>query len=258
MLRALRTAALGMSAQQAAVDNTANNLANVNTTGFKRQTLVFQDLLYQTMRTGGQGDGTAGQLQVGNGSAVAASSRAFAQGSFTQTGNPLDVAISGDGFFQVRRPDGSVAYSRDGTLTMDADGQVVTQSGLPLEPPLELPPEAVDIQVTPDGVVRARVQGEAEAVEVGQLELARFSNPAGLRATGDNLYEQTDASGEPTIAPPGQDGVGTVRQGFLEASNVDVVQEMVSLITSQRAYEMNSKMVTTSEEMLQIANSMKR
>ncbi len=258
MLRALRTAALGMSAQQAAVDNTANNLANVNTTGFKRQTLVFQDLLYQTMRTGGQGDGTASQLQMGNGAAAVATTRAFTQGSFTETGNALDLAISGDGFLQIQQPDGSVAYTRDGTLTMDAEGRVVTQTGLPLDPPLEIPPETVEIQITPDGVVRAQLQGDSSPVEIGQIELVRFSNAAGLRAIGDNLYQTTDASGEPTIGSPGEDGLGTVRQGFLEASNVDVVQEMVALISSQRAYVMNSKMVSTSEEMLQIANPLKR
>lgn len=258
MLRALRTAALGMSAQQAAVDNTANNLANVNTTGYKRQTLVFQDLLYQTIQTGGRGDGPAATLQVGHGAAAVATTRSFTQGGLTETGNALDLAITGDGFYQVGRPDGTVAYSRDGTLTMDASGRVVTQSGLAIEPPIEIPPEATEIQVSPEGVVTIRVQGEADPVEVGTLELARFSNPAGLRAIGDNLYEQTVSSGEPTLAPPGEDGNGLVRQGYLEASNVDVVQEMVSLISSQRAYELNSKMVTTAEEMLQIANNLKR
>ena len=258
MLRALRTAALGMSAQQASVDNTANNLANANTTGFKRANVVFQDLLYQTVQRGGQGDSRPSAMQLGTGSAIVATERTFIQGSLIQTGNALDLAVNGDGFLQVQRPDGSVVYSRDGALTLDAEGRIVTQGGLPLEPDLEVPPEAQDVQISADGIVRVRLQGEPEPLEIGQIELVRFTNPAGLRAIGGNLFEQTQASGEPAIAPPGEDGLGLLQQGFLEASNVDVVQEMVDLITAQRAYEMNSKMVTTSEEMLQIANNMKR
>ncbi len=258
MLRALRTAALGMSAQQASVDNTANNLANANTVGFKRANVVFQDLLYQTVQRGGEGEARPAALQLGAGSAVVATERTFTQGGLTQTGNALDLAVNGDGFLQVRRPDGTVAYTRDGALTLDAEGRVVTQGGLALEPDLEVPPEAQDVQVGADGIVRVRMAGEPEPLEIGQIELVRFANPAGLRGLGGNLYEQTEASGEPAIAPPGEDGLGLLQQGFLEASNVDVVQEMVDLITAQRAYEMNSKMVTTSEEMLQIANSMKR
>ena len=258
MLRALRTAALGMSAQQTSVDNTANNLANANTTGFKRATVVFQDLLYQSVQRGGEGAQRPAEMQLGNGAAVVATQRSFLQGGLTQTGNALDLAVNGEGFLQARRPDGTVVYTRDGAFTLDADGRIVTQSGLSLEPDLEVPPEAQDVQVSSDGVVRVRLQNEPEPLEIGRIELAQFSNPAGLRSIGANLYEQTEASGEPQIGPPAEGGAGLLQQGFLEASNVDVVQEMVDLITAQRAYEMNSKMITTSEEMLQIANSMKR
>lgn len=262
MLRALQTAALGMSAQQAGVDNIANNLANANTTGYKRSTIVFHDLLYQTVQAPGQGEGAGaapgGTLQMGHGAAAVASVRNFTQGGFVETGNPLDLALSGDGFLQVLRPDGSIAYTRDGTFTLNADGTIVNQTGLPLEPDLNVPPDATEIHVSQDGLVSIRMQGDTDMVEVGQLELARFSNPGGLTPLGGNLFEQTEASGEPTIGTPGQDGLGVIRQGFLEGANVDVVQEMVNLITAQRAYEINSKMVTTSEEMLQVANNLKR
>lgn len=262
MLRALRTAALGMSAQQKGVDNIANNLANANTTGYKRSTVVFQDLLYQTVQAAGENeaDGVAAPatLQMGNGAAPIATSRNFTQGGLVETGNALDLAINGDGFLQVLRPDGSVAYTRDGTLTVSADGILVTQTGLTIEPDINIPPEAVEIHVSQDGLVAVRLQGEPDRVDVGQLELARFSNPGGLMAIGGNLYEQTEASGEPMIGTPGQDGIGMIRQGYVEGSNVDVVQEMVNLISAQRAYEINSKMITTSEEMLQVANNVKR
>lgn len=260
MLRALRTAALGMSAQQTGVDNIANNLANANTTGFKRQTVAFHDLLYQHVRAPGEEAGGArpAALQLGHGATAVATMRNFVQGSLSETGNPLDLALNGEGFFQVRRPDGSIAYTRDGTFTLNAEGTVVTQAGLPLEPDLAVPPETLEVMISHDGIVSVRLQGEPEPVEIGQIELALFTNPAGLRALGGNLYEQTDASGEPTVGTPGQDGLGQLLQGFLEASNVDVVQEMVNLITAQRAYELNSKMVQASEEMLQIATNVKR
>ncbi len=262
MLRALRTAALGMTTQQMGVDNIANNLANANTTGYKRSTIVFQDLLYQTIQTGSigtqKGSAAAASLQVGHGAAAVATVRNFTQGGLIETGNSLDIAINGEGFFQIRRPDGTIAYTRDGTLTLSAEGRLVTQSGLPVEPDITFPPEAVHIQIDQDGLVKIFLQGETEPQEVGQIELARFINPAGLRPLGGNLYEQTEASGEPLISTPGMDGLGTLRQGFLEVSNVDVVQEMVNLITAQRAYEVNSKVVTSSDEMLQMANNIKR
>ncbi len=262
MPRSLHTAALGMSAQQTSVDNIANNLANANTTGYKRSRVVFQDLLYQTVQAGGEGESDAGaapaSLQMGHGATAVATVRNFTQGSFTETGNALDLAINGDGFFQVQKPDGSVAYTRDGTFTLSAEGDLVTQTGLPVEPSISVPPDAVEVHVNQEGIVSARLQGEAEPIELGQIELARFPNAAGLRPNGGNLFEQTETSGEPFIASPGRDGVGTIRQGFLEEGNVDVVQEMASLIQAQRAYEINSKMVTTSEDMMQIANNVKR
>jgi len=262
MLRALHTAALGMSAQQTGVDNIANNLANANTTGYKRSAIVFHDLLYQHIQAPGQGEGAGtappSSLQLGHGATAIATVRNFTQGSLQETGNTLDLSINGDGFFQVRRPDGTIAFTRDGTFTLSAEGMIVTQTGLPLEPDLNIPPDATEIHISQDGIVSVRLQGDAEPVEIGQIELSRFSNPAGLKSIGSNLYEQTESSGEPTIGTPGQDGLGLIRQGYLEASNVDVVHEMVNLITAQRAYEINSKMVTTSEDMLQVANNLKR
>ena len=260
MLRALRTAALGMSAQQTSVDNTANNLANANTTGFKKARVAFQDLLYQRIRAAGGEDGTAppATLQMGHGAIAVATVNTFTQGSLSETGNALDMAVNGSGFFALQMPDGSRSYTRDGAFTLTAEGLMVTQSGFALDPGIEVPPDALDVQIQADGTVRARLPGEPEPVELGQIELARFQNPAGLRALGGNLFVQTDRSGEPVVAPPGEDGLGTVQQGFLEASNVDVVQEMVDLIASQRAYELNSKMVQAGEEMLQIANGVKR
>ncbi|WP_420456814.1 flagellar basal-body rod protein FlgG [Rubrivirga sp.] len=260
MLRALRTAALGMSAQQLSVDNTANNLANANTTGFKRSRVAFQDLLYQRVRAAGGEDGAAppADLQLGHGAIAVATVGTFTQGGLSETGNALDLAVNGAGFFAVQMPDGSRTYTRDGAFTLTAEGLLVTQSGFTVEPGIEVPPDALDVQVQADGTVRALLPGETEPVELGQIELARFQNPAGLRALGGNLFAQTEGSGDPIVAPPGEDGVGTVHQGFLEASNVDVVQEMVDLIASQRAYELNSKMVQAGEEMLQIANGVKR
>ncbi len=251
-----------MSAQQTGVDNIAHNLANANTTAYKRSNVVFQDLLYQTIQAQGQAENQTGArpatLQIGHGAAPVATMRNFTQGGLEQTGNRLDVAINGDGFLQVRMPDGNVAYARDGALSISAEGTLITQTGLSIEPDLAIPPEATDVHISQDGLVAVRIENEAELIEIGQLELARFTNPAGLHAIGGNLFQQTEASGDPTIGTPGQDGLGFVRQGYLEVSNVDVVQEMVNLITAQRAYEINSKMVTTSEDMLQIANNLKR
>lgn len=262
MLRALRTAALGMSAQQAGVDNIANNLANSNTTGFKQSKIVFQDLLYQNIQASGEAEagGTAqpSTLQMGHGATPIATVRNFSQGGLIETGNEYDMAISGSGFFQIRKPDGTVAYTRDGTFTLSADGVIVTQTGLSLEPDISIPPEMTAFNISQDGMIKVRIQGEPNEIELGQIELAHFPNPGGLQPLGGNLYEQTDSSGEPTIGTPGQDGLGMVHHRFLESSNVDVIKEMVGLITAQRAYEVNSKMVTTSEEMLQIANNLKR
>lgn len=259
--RSLQTAALGMNTQQTRVDNIANNLANANTTGFKRSRAVFQDLLYQNVQADGAGEETGAEpseLQMGHGSTTVATMRNFSQGGFSKTGNSLNMAINGDGFFQVRRPDGSLAYTRDGTFTLSSEGNIVTQTGQQVEPNINVPPDAVEIDVNKQGVVSARLQGESEMIELGQLELARFSNKNGLRAIGGNLYEQTEASGEPFLGAPGRNGMGTVRQGYLEKGNVEVVKEMTSLIQAQRTYELNSKMVKTSDNMMQTANNVKR
>lgn len=262
MLRALRTGALGMHAQQQGVDNIANNLANANTTGFKRSTIVFNDLLYQTVSAPGEGESSGAAapalMQMGHGATAVATVRNFLQGSLSNTQNPLDLAINGQGFLQVSRPDGTVAYTRDGTLTQSADGTIVTQAGLPIEPEITIPPDATQINISQDGVVSALIAGETSAVELGQIELARFNNIAGLRSIGGNLYEESAASGEPIISTPGEEGLGLISQGFIEASNVEVVQEMVNLITAQRAYEVNSKVVTTADQMLAQANQIKR
>lgn len=264
MFRALRTAALGMTSQQLSVDNIANNLANVNTVGFKRSTIAFQDLFYQTLNASKRGTNVnnigneSPDLQIGHGARPVATIRNFSQGTVQETGNPLDMAINGVGFFQVIRPDNTIAYTRDGNFSMNSDGQLVNSSGLPLADQIQLPPDVVSLAISQDGVVSAILQGEGSAIDLGQVELAKFINPAGLRAMGDNLYEVTDASGEPFIGTPGLEGFGSVQQGFLEQANVDIVTEMVNLITAQRAYETNSKMVQTAEEMMSITNSIKR
>jgi flagellar basal-body rod protein FlgG len=251
-----------MSAQQQGVDNIANNLANANTTSFKRSTLVFQDLLYQTVQAPGEGESAGAAppatLQMGHGARAVATVRNFTQGGLIDTQNPLDLAINGEGFLQASHPDGTVVYTRDGTLTLSAEGTIVTQSGLPIEPDITVPPEVRRIEISADGIVRAQIPGEATPIELGQIELARFNNSSGLMAIGGNLFEQTIASGEPLIGTPGQDGLGTIQQGYLENSNVEVVQEMVNLITSQRAYELNAKVVNTADQMLQQANQLKR
>lgn len=259
--RSLQTAALGMKAQQTKVNNIANNLANANTTGFKRSRAVFQDLLYQNVQADGAGEDSGAEpaeLQIGHGVTTVATVRNFSQGSFAETGNALNLAINGDGFFQVRQPDGSLAFTRDGTFTLSSDGNIVTQTGQQVVPSINVPPDAVEVDINKEGVVSARIQGESQMIELGQLELARFSNANGLRAVGGNMYEQTEASGEPFLGAPGRNGMGTVRQGFLEKGNVEVVKEMTTLIQAQRTYELNSKMVKTSDNMMQTANNVKR
>ncbi|TVQ66296.1 MAG: flagellar basal-body rod protein FlgG [Balneolaceae bacterium] len=266
MFRALSTAALGMSAQQKSVDNIANNLANVNTTGFKRSTIAFQDLFYENLSASTHGSSMNGarsgnegsQLQIGHGSRAVATIRNFMQGSIAETGNALDLAISGAGFFQVDLPDGTIAYTRDGNFSRDANGMLVNNSGLPLSDFIEVPVDALSVEISQDGLVRARMSGDNREVELGRLELAKFVNPGGLEARGDNLFAETEASGMPFFGVPGEDGFGVIRQGYLEQSNVDIVTEMVRLIEAQRAYETNSKMVQTAEDMMSVTNSIKR
>jgi flagellar basal-body rod protein FlgG len=263
MIRALFTAATGMVGQQLNIDTIANNLANVNTTGFKKSRVHFQDLLYETLQAAGT-QTTAGStipvgIQVGHGVRPSAIAKIFTPGNMIQTGRDLDLSIEGDGYFQVELPDGTVAYGRDGSFSIDQDGSIVTSDGYPLTPAISVPSDYIQLTVGSDGVVSALVQGEATPQNVGTIELARFVNPAGLDARlGRNLLLETDASGTPTTGQPGLDGIGTLEQGFLENSNVQVVEEILQLIIAQRAYEANSKVIQTSDEMLQLANNVRR
>ena len=262
MLRSLTTSALGMAAQQLNVDNISNNLANVNTTGFKKSSIEFQDLLYETIETGGVDANNENlppaQLQLGHGSRAIATFKTFSQGAITETGNPLDLAINGDGFFQVSMPDGSYGFARDGAFHINPDGFLVNSAGLRMGDGIAIPDGTASINVAQDGVVSVLMAGETQPEEVGQIELVRFMNSSGLESIGGNMYKETVASGAPTVSTPGEEGYGSVIQGYLETSNVDVVQEMINLIIAQRAYEINSKAVKTSEDLLSIANNLKR
>ncbi len=262
MIKAMRTAATGMIAQQMNVDNIANNLANVNTTGFKKSNVEFQDVLYQNIRQAGSASSISTEvptgLSIGYGTKPVATHRQFTEGDLTGTGNPLDMAITGDGFFQVEYPDGSTVYTRDGTFKMSADGTVVTSEGYSLLPQLTIPEDASSISIGSDGTVEVLQTGSDTPTQIGQIELARFINPAGLSAIGHNLFVQTGASGDPITDIPTQSGLGSIDQGYLEMSNVDVVDEMVNMIVAQRAYEMNSKAIQTADDMAQLANSLKR
>lgn len=262
MNRALRTAATGMFAQQLNVDTIANNLANVNTSGFKKTRPEFQDLMYQTLKASGVSQNPnvrqATEIQVGNGAVPVATQRSFAQGGITPTGNPLDIAIEGEGFLQIRRPDGTTAYTRDGSLKVSGDGSLVTSKGFVVEPGLSLSEHTTSVTIGREGIVEVTAVGDSSPTQAGQIELAKFVNPAGLRAIGGNLFIETPASGKPIVGSAGSEGFGELMQGTLESSNVDVVEEMVSMIVAQRAYEINSKTVKTVEDMLSIANNIKR
>ncbi len=262
MIKAMRTAASGMVAQQLNVDNISNNLANVNTTGFKRSKVEFQDVLYQNYRKAGTVSAVGSQvptnLAVGYGTRAVATVRDYSPGDLNMTGNPLDLAISGNGFFQVRMPDGSTGYTRDGAFKLSADGQIVTSDGFFLQPDITIPQDATSISVGLDGDVSVLVPGNQDPQSLGQIELARFVNPAGLSAVGHNLFTTTAASGTAITGTPTLDGFGRIDQGTLEVSNVEVVDEMVNMIIAQRAYEINSKAIQTSEDMTQIANNLKR
>jgi flagellar basal-body rod protein FlgG len=263
MIRALFTAATGMIGQQLHIDTIANNLANVNTTGFKKSRVNFQDLVYETIRPAGA-ETTAGVtlpegIQVGHGVRPSAIAKLFTPGAAIQTGQPLDLYIEGDGFFQVELPDGTTAYTRDGSFKINQEGTVLTADGYELTPGITIPTDAELVTVTPDGNVLARVPGDNSPQALGTIELVRFPNSAGLDARlGHNLLLETEASGTPTSGTPGLDGLGTLAQGFLENSNVQVVEEILALIIAQRAYEANSKVITTSDEMLQVANQIRR
>lgn len=262
MIRALWTAATGMHAQQLNIDVIANNMSNVNTTGFKRSRADFQDLLYQTLRLAGTASSTGTEvptgIQVGHGVRTVAVQKIFLQGDYQQTQNQLDMAIEGDGFFQVLQPDGDIGYTRAGAFKLDSDGRIVTSDGYALEPEISIPEDTINLTIGPDGTISVLQAGETEASEVGNIELAMFPNAGGLKSIGRNLYITTDASGDPITGTPGEEGFGTIAQGFLEMSNVNVVEEMVNMITSQRAYEINSKVIQASDEMLQTANNVKR
>jgi flagellar basal-body rod protein FlgG len=256
MFRSLNVAATGMAAQEAQLDSIANNLSNANTTGYKHQDTQFEDLLYQNVRAAGQNaDGTVAPTltQIGTGVRVVATTRQFSEGTVSQTGNPLDVAIEGQGFFGVMRPDGQIGYTRAGSFQLDAQGRVTTSAGLPLEPPISIPSDATAITIAADGTVSVTQPGGHAPTSLGQIHLTTFPNPNGLSADGHNLYLPTAASGEPISGPPAAEGRGTLMQSALEGSNVDVVTEMVGMIRAQRAYEMNSKVISAADEMLRNA-----
>lgn len=259
MLRALYSAASGMEALQLNIDNIANNLANVNTTGFKQRRTQFQDLLYQNLVAPGSNASTSTEvptgLQVGLGTRAVSNEIIFLQGDFVQTGNDLDLVIEGRGFFQVRLPDGNIAYTRGGAFHLDRDGRLVTSNGDPLEPQVSIPREATKVSVGSDGTVSVKLPGQMDAQQVGRLELATFVNPAGLDSVGKNLFMPSTASGDAITGSPGEEGVGTLLQGYLEQSNVDVVKEMINLIVSQRAYESSSRVVRAADQMYQEVNN---
>ena len=255
-MRALSIAASGMQAQQLNVDVISHNIANMNTTAYKRQRAEFQDLLYQNMERPGSTSSSSGAtlplgIQIGVGVRADAVGRVTEQGGLTQTGNPYDMAINGRGFLQISLPSGQTAYTRAGNLAVNAEGQIVTADGYPVEPAISIPQEAVAMQITRDGIVEVTMTGQTVPQQVGQLELATFINPAGLEAIGDNLYLETPASGAANVATPGSPGVGTLMQGYLELSNVNAVEEISQLIVAQRAYEMNARVITAADEMLQ-------
>jgi flagellar basal-body rod protein FlgG len=262
MIRSLWTSATGMQAQELNIDVIANNLANVNTSGFKKSRAEFQDLLYESMRPAGaasSADTTVPTgIQLGHGTRPSAVQKMFAQGDFQNTENELDWAIEGDGFYQIELPNGDTSYSRSGEFKLDADGRIVNPDGFPLVPELTIPADTISISVGMDGTVSVVQAGDGTPTEIGSIQLARFVNAGGLRSLGKNLYSPTSASGDEITGTPGENGFGTIAQGFLEMSNVSVVDEMVSMITAQRAYETNSKVITTADEMLQLANNLKR
>ncbi|MGE3304132.1 MAG: flagellar basal-body rod protein FlgG [Hyphomonadaceae bacterium] len=261
-MRALSIAATGMMAQQLNVEVISNNIANMNTTGFKRQRAQFEDMLYQTMErpgasTSAQGNVAPLGIQVGVGVRPGTVGRVTEQGNLTQTGNDYDLAISGAGYFQVLLPSGETAYTRAGNLAINADGQLVTGEGYTIDPAITIPVGATKVTISRDGTVEAAVAGSATPTQVGQIELASFVNPAGLDAQGDNLFKETVASGAPTSSTPGSDNLGALMQGFLETSNVNAVEEISALIVAQRAYEMNAKVITASDEMLQTTSQLR-
>jgi len=262
MLRSLNTSATGMVAQQFNLDVISNNLANVNTTGFKHQRAEFHDLVYQTVQTPGTSVGqnfkTPTGVQFGLGSMVSATANDLSQGASLSTGNPLDLMIVGEGYFKVLKPDGSFGYTRDGSFKKDQTGLLVNSNGYPLVPQITVPEGATQVTIGQDGTVEAMIPGSSTPTKLEQVTLAMFANPAGLQRIGENLWIESAASGAPNLVAPGTDGAGTISSGYLEGSNVSVVEEMVRMITAQRAYEINSKAIQTSDDMLSILNTLKR
>jgi flagellar basal-body rod protein FlgG len=256
MIRSLWIAKTGLDAQQTQLDVISNNLANVSTNGFKRSRAVFEDLLYQTLRQPGASSSqqtlVPSGLQIGTGVRPVSTVRLFTQGNLQQTGNTLDAAVNGQGFFQVLMPDGTTAYTRDGSFHTDAQGQLVTSNGFPVQPQITIPTNVLSVTIGQDGIVSVTKAGATTTPQqIGTLQLANFVNPAGLQSIGQNLYTETAASGTPTVGTPGVNGLGTLSQGYVETSNVNVVEELVSMIQTQRAYEINSKAIQTSDQMLQ-------
>ena len=263
MIRALYSAASGMTAQETNVDNIANNLANANTAGFKSRRAQFQDLMYQTMLQPGTASGQTTVvptgLQLGLGTRAASNEIVFTQGSFSETDNPLDLVIQGNGFFQIQLPNGTTAYTRGGSFQLDKTGNIVTSQGYSLIPQITIPPNAQQITVASDGTVTYTLPNQTAAQQAGQIQLANFQNPAGLNGLGNNLYAPTDASGDPTVGVPGgSEGVGSLLQGYIEQSNVSIVNEFINLIQAQRGYEANSKVVQAADQMYQQVNNLSR
>ena len=254
MIRSLWIARTGLDAQQTQLDVISNNLANVSTTGFKRSRAVFEDLLYQTLRQPGaqstQQTQISSGLQIGTGVRPVATERIHTQGNLQQTGNGLDVAIQGEGFFQIQLPDGTTAYTRDGSFQLDNQGQIVTASGYPLSPAIILPADTLSMTIGKDGTVSVQQSGQVAPTQVGTIQLATFVNPGGLQSAGENLFLETASSGTPTANTPGSNGAGVLNQNYVETSNVNVAEELVQMITTQRAYELNSRAIQTSDQML--------
>jgi flagellar basal-body rod protein FlgG len=262
MIKGLFTSATGLATQTAFLDVTANNLANINTTAFKRSQPAFEDLIYITARVPGsdisQGFQVPTGLQFGSGSVLSGTNKIFIEGVLINTGAPFNVAIDGEGFFQVTLPNGDLRYTRDGTLALNSTGNIVTQDGFTINPPITIPQDATSVAIGTDGTVTVTEPGSPTPVQVGQLQLVRFVNPPGLSSEGRNLYAETASSGTPIIGPPGQQGNGFIRQGFLEGSNVSAVNELINLILAQRAFEFNTRAVRTADDMLSFTNNLTR
>ena len=262
MMQSLYTASTGMLGMQTQIDTTANNIANVNTIGFKKSRAEFADLMYQVMEYAGTSTSDVTKsptgIEVGLGVRATSINKIFSEGSLKQTDNSLDIAITGLGFFKLELPDGTEVYSRNGAFKVDENGTIVNSDGYKLVPEVVIPPDATNISIGTDGTVTVVQPGQTQATQIGQITTTNFINPAGLHSLGDNLYIDTDSSGQPVEGTPGLDGLGPLRQGFVELSNVELVVELTDLITGQRAYDSNSKVITTSDEMLQTVNNLKR